>query len=346
MSRRLAIWLLLVLLFVALVATAAVTGGGGAASNIAAPIESEGVSYTGTTLQSGDSGKHVAIVPITGVIVNGDSAPDGSATGGDDVVRMLDAIREDGGYDGVIMQVDTPGGAVLASSEIAEAVKRLEKNDIPVVAWMRDAAASGGYYISAPATRIVAAPTTFTGSIGVIMELYDASGLADKVGVDAQVIKSGDLKDMGSPFRALTPEERTILQSVIDEAYGDFVDEVSTGRDIPEDEVRKIADGRIYTGRQAKDLDLVDDLGLRSDAYDSMAEVLKVRKGGDELTIVEFGRTYGFFEALSASAAPSLKSLALARSLSSGDVGQVATSGARQFGNGFATVEYRAEIGS
>jgi protease-4 len=354
MSRRLAVWIALLVVFIALVATAAGEAGG-EAGGLSSPISRHGVTYSGNVVQNGDGDLRVAMIPIFNEIRDGDSPADGSATGGDDIVRMLDAITDDEDrWDGVILELDTPGGSVLASEEITEALARLhDETDIPVLAWMRGTAASAGYYISASSDRIVAAPTTFTGSIGVILEYFVAADLADEVGVKSVVIKSGKLKDIGNPLRNETPEERALLQAIIDEAYDEFVGVVSKGRDIDEADVRKLADGRIYSGKQAKDLDLVDVLGLRSTAYDEMAKLIdKGKDTGEDLDVVRFSRSFGFLESLAAGAQPSLDTVAAARAVRGalhGDAGSLgasaAAAGARPVGNGFATLEFRAELG-
>ncbi|MCW2955925.1 MAG: sppA [Thermoleophilia bacterium] len=343
MTRRLAVWLSIVVAFVAIVATTAATRAGGAV-DAARPLQRDGVTYTGTTVQEGASDSLVAVVPITGAVTGGDSSPDGSSTGAQDVMRQLDAIADDGGYDGVILELDTPGGGVLAAAEMHDAIERLRDDDVKVVAWMRDTAASAGYYVAAPADRIVAAPSTMTGSIGVILQYAEVSELADKVGVKDVTIKSGKLKDIGSPFRALSPEGRAVLQSVIDEAFDEFVDVVADGRELSEAEVRELADGRIYTGRQAVENGLVDELGLQRDAFEAMAGELGEKGDGEELDVVEFGRTYSLLETLGADVQPgldSLKSIGDVAAAVRGDVGGLA---ATPVGNGFLRVEYRATL--
>lgn len=345
MSRRLAIWLFTVLVFVGFVIAAAIAAGG-AAAEVEAPLTRDGVTYDGSKVQSGDEG-NIAVVPIIGAVVNGNSSPDGSATGSADIIRMLDAIaEEEDRFDGVILELDTPGGAVLAAQEIHDAVIRLQKDtDLPVLAWMRDVTASAGYYIAAPADHIIAAGTTFTGSIGVILEYYEAAELADEVGVKSIVIKSGKLKDMGNPLREITAEERAVLQSVIDEAYDEFVKVVVDGRDMTDAEVRKIADGRIYSGRQAEKLDLVDEIGLRRDAYEAMAKLIdKDDPDGDDLEVIEFERRYGLLESLSASTSPALEGLASLRTLAT-VAGGATPAPSMRAGNGVVSLQYRAELG-
>lgn len=262
-------------------------------------VEQSGRVFDGQQLQKGAGKATVAIVPITGEITSGDSSPSSGTTGSEDTIALLEAIRRSDDYDGVILEVNSPGGGVLASSEIADEIRRVRGDGIKVVAWMREMAASGGYYVSAGADRIVASPETITGSIGVILKMYDATGLAKKVGVTEVNITSGALKDMGTPFKKLSPEARAVLQQLVDESYSGFVNVVSTGRDIPDAEVRKLADGRIYTGTQARELHLVDSLGLRDEAYSQMAKLVGAERGS-RLEVVEFSRQVDFFDALGA----------------------------------------------
>lgn len=354
MTRRLVIWIFLLIIFVALIVSGA-TAGSAASSGLATPLTKDGVTYAGTVLQRGDSDERVAIIPIYNAIVDGDSPANRSATGGDDIVRMLDAIAKDqDDWSGVILELDTPGGSVLASEEITDALARFKRETkLPVLAWMRGTAASAGYYISAPTDHIVASAHTFTGSIGVILEYYVLEELASDIGVEAVTIKSGKLKDIGNPLRKATPEERELFQTIIDEAYDAFVDVVATGRKMDEDEVRRLADGRIYTGRQAKELGLVDTLGLRRTAYDELARLID-EKGvsGEDLDVVTFSRSYGFLETLAAGTQPTLDTLATAKAVGGVLRGDAAAAqelagrnGSRRLGSGFARLEYRAAFG-
>jgi protease-4 len=161
-------------------------------------------------------------------------------------------------------------------------------------------AASGGYYISTAADRIVANETTLTGSLGVIFTLTDFSELADRYGVEQEVVKSGEFKDMGSSFRDLTPEEREILQSIVDESYDEFVSVIVEGRGLSEERVREIADGRVYSGEQAKELGLVDSFG----GLDEAAEVSRDLAGVEDATVVRYVQSPTFVETLLARLAP------------------------------------------
>jgi len=200
-------------------------------------------------------GKGLGYVEIDGTIVD--------AT---ETIRQLKALEHNSQVRGILIRVDSPGGVVTPSHEIYEEIRRVRNGGMPIIVSMGTLAASGGYYVSAPATRIVANPQTLTGSIGVIMEFPVLKGVMDKIGVKVEVVKSRVHKDIGSPFRDMTDQDRELLQGVVTDAYDQFVTIVSTERKIPEDSVRAFADGRIMTGRQALALGLVDTLGTFEDA--------------------------------------------------------------------------------
>ncbi|MDP3049109.1 MAG: signal peptide peptidase SppA [Thermodesulfovibrionales bacterium] len=199
-------------------------------------------------------GDKVAVVRIEGPIMDSKNTTD-----------EIKGYLKDASIKAIVLRVDSPGGAVAPSQEIYEEVKKatLKKK---VIVSMGSVAASGGYYISAPADRIIANPGTLTGSIGVIMEIPNIEGLMNKIGVKTEVIKSGRHKDIASAFRKMGKEERLILQSVLDDVHEQFIKAVSDGRKIPFDEVKKLADGRIFTGKQAMEARLVDELGTLEDA--------------------------------------------------------------------------------
>ena len=182
-----------------------------------------------------------------------------------ETIRQVRELKEDTNVKAVVLRIESPGGGVGPSQEIYEEIKKLAAQKKVVVS-MGSVAASGGYYIAAPASVIYANPGTITGSIGVLMKFATMEGLMGKLGVKAQTIKSGEFKDVGSPARPMTEKERAMLQGVIDSTYGQFVKAVAEGRKLPVDEVKNLADGRIYTGEQAKGLKLVDKLGNLEDA--------------------------------------------------------------------------------
>lgn len=186
-------------------------------------------------------------------------------------LKMIEQAGEDEFIDGIILRVNSPGGGVVESAEIHDKLVEVrELYDKPIYVSMGNTAASGGYYVSAPADKIVAHPATVTGSIGVIMENINLAEFADKHGIDFNTITSGEYKDIMSISRPMREDEEVILQTIIDEMYDDFVQVIVEGRGMSEAEVRKIADGRIYTGRQAKDLNLIDDVGTFEDTVAMM----------------------------------------------------------------------------
>ncbi|MFA4830216.1 MAG: signal peptide peptidase SppA [Thermodesulfovibrionales bacterium] len=210
-------------------------------------------------------GEKVAVVRIEGPIMDSKNSVD----------EIKDYVK-DPSVKAIVLRVDSPGGAVAPSQEIYEEVKKatLKKK---VIVSMGSVAASGGYYISAPANRIIANPGTLTGSIGVIMEIPNIEGLLNKIGVKTEVIKSGKHKDMASAFRSMGKEERAILQNVLDDVHEQFIKAVSEGRKMSFDDVKELADGRIFTGRQALGIGLVDELGSLEDAIHVAAKLAGIK---------------------------------------------------------------------
>ena len=196
------------------------------------------------------SAGRVALVKLEGLMVTSEH-----------VVDELNEYADDDSIKAIIIRIDTPGGGVVVSQDIYNAVKNAKKEGKIIVASMGTVAASGGYYVAAAADKIVASPGTLTGSIGVKMEFANVEKLLEKIGVKGMVVKSGEYKDVGSPFREMTEPERKLLQGVIDDVQSQFVEAVAEGRKLKIEEVRAIADGRIFTGRQALQLRLVDQLG-------------------------------------------------------------------------------------
>src|SRR5207247_1317384 len=203
------------------------------------------------------------------------------------VREELKKAQDDPKVKALVIRINTPGGTVTASDVIYRELELFkQEKKIPVVAVMMDVAASGGYYVALAADTIVAHPTTVTGSIGVIMLSLNAEGLLQKLGVTTAAFKSGERKDMGSPFRALTDEERKIFQSVIDGLYGQFLARLVESRKLPLDVARTIADGHVYTAQQALELKLIDQIGY-------MDDVLKLARrtiGVDEARVVVYHR--------------------------------------------------------
>jgi protease IV len=218
-------------------------------------------------------GAKVAVVSLTGTIISSGS-----------IIAALQNLADNRSVKAIVLRVDSPGGGVAASQEIYEEVKSIRDSVKPIVVSMGSIAASGGYYISCAATRIVANPGTITGSIGVIAMFPNYTKLMDKLGLEMNVIKSGKYKDSGSPFRDMTETDREYFQGVVDDSYGQFLDAVAGERKLSVENLRKFADGRVFTGAQALKLGLIDTLGSMEDAI-SIAAKLGGIKG--KPTVVE-----------------------------------------------------------
>lgn len=247
-----------------------------------------GPAYDEMVLESGDDAERIAVLDVDGVIQD-TGAPSPFAAAGynhQSFLSQLAEIEADTTVKGIVLYVNSPGGGVLESSDIYDEIIAIqESREIPIYVSMGSMAASGGYYISAPADKIFVHPETITGSIGVIMESLNYSELADKLGIDFNTIKSGEYKDMMSPNREMTKEERAMLQEMIDDSYERFVGIVADGRDMTVDEVKKVADGRVMNGRQAIEAGLADDYGKLPDAV----EALKADFNMKNPTVFEYG---------------------------------------------------------
>jgi protease IV len=252
---------------------------------------------------AGDGSDKIAVVPVEGEITSADDSLGGTQP----TVTpegLADALRqagEDTSVAAVVLEVNSPGGGVTASDEMHQSILDFKKNSgKPVVVSMGDTAASGGYYISTAADRIVANETTLTGSLGVIFQLNNFAEAADKYGIKQVVIKSGKYKDIGNAFREMKPEEREIFQSIVDDSYSEFVDVISEGRNIPKDTVREIADGRVYSGSQAKELGLVDSFG----GLDEASAIAGKRAGTSDTIVVRYVQEPTLIETLTARLVP------------------------------------------
>ncbi len=209
-------------------------------------------------------GDKIAVVDIKGVI-----------TSSRNIVEQIDNFKEDDDVKAIILRINSPGGGVGPSQEIYREVLRAKEKK-KIIASIESVGASGGYYVACASDLIVANPGTITGSIGVVMEFSNVEDLLKKIGFRSYVIKSGKHKDIGSPLREMTSEERSILQGVIDSVHSQFVRAVAEGRNMEERKVRQIADGRIFSGEQAKELGLVDRLGGLQDAIEIAAEMVGI----------------------------------------------------------------------
>ena len=246
---------------------------------------------------SGDGDAKVLMIDISGLLTS--AKPSGF------VEQLLDRpslparlqeelikAGEDKQVKAIVLRINSPGGTVTASDILYHEIRQFkEKHDIPVVASIVDLGTSGGYYLAAAADEILVHPSTITGSIGVIMVTLNAQGLLEKIGVEPRAITSGPNKSMGAPYRAMTEEELAIFQGVIDSMYDRFVEVVKTGRpSLSEDEIRRLADGRIYTASQARDAGLVDDIGYLEDAID----LAKKKAGLVDASVVTYHRAGGY----------------------------------------------------
>lgn len=231
------------------------------------------------------SGDRIAVIRVEGVII------DSQVTVGE-----LKRFSENPSVKAIVLRIDSPGGGVVPSQEIYDAVRQVRsKTSKTVIASMGNVAASGGYYIAAATDRIVANPGTLTGSIGVIMETANVEGLLQKIGVEGVVIKSGKFKDVGSPLRKMSEEERGLMQAVMDDVHKQFIEAVAEGRAMELAEAQALADGRIFTGRQAKEAKLVDELGNLDDAIQLAADAVGIE---GEPKIVEPRRRFSVRELL------------------------------------------------
>ena len=212
------------------------------------------VGFRGAGLAPG--GAHIARVSVSGLITENHK-----------VTEAIDALADNNQVKAVILAIDSPGGSVAGGETLHDAIARVAAKK-PVVATMGGLAASAGYMIAVPATRIFARDATLTGSIGVLLQTGDISGLLGKIGVDAEVVRSGPLKDEPSLVRPLSPAGKDVLQGIVNDMYEQFVQMVVTGRHMDEAKVKALADGRAYTGRQALGLGLVDAIGGEREARD------------------------------------------------------------------------------
>ncbi|HDG98696.1 MAG: signal peptide peptidase SppA [Deltaproteobacteria bacterium] len=237
-------------------------------------------------------GDKIGVITIEGPITNSRA-----------IINQLVEFKKDKGIKAIILRIDSPGGGVGPSQEIYREVMRTRTRK-KVIASMGAVAASGGYYVASAADRIVANPGTLTGSIGVIMEFVQIKELLKKIGVSMEVIKSGEFKDIGSPHRKLTEKEKRLLQDLIGDIQDQFVNAVAKGRNLPVEKVKKIADGRILSGEQAKKLGLVDQLGNFQDAVELAKKIAGIK--GEARLIYPSRKKVGLWDIIFNSAARSI----------------------------------------
>ncbi|KAB8127484.1 signal peptide peptidase SppA [Gracilibacillus oryzae] len=231
--------------------------------------------FSEKVVEEGSPASKIAVLHLNGVIQNTtpSSLLNTSSYNHQRFLDMLEHAGEDNSVKGIVLHVNTPGGGVVESAEIHDKINEIkEETNKPIYVSMGNTAASGGYYVSAPADKIVAHKATLTGSIGVIMENINFTQLAEELGIDFNTIKSGEHKDILSSYREMTEEERQILQSMIDDMYNDFVDVIVEGRGLSEERVRELGDGRIYTGSQELEVELVDAIGSLDDTIAMIKE--------------------------------------------------------------------------
>ncbi|ADL11562.1 signal peptide peptidase SppA [Acetohalobium arabaticum] len=235
------------------------------------------INFLGNSDQAGV--ESIAVINIHGPISVGGTQEvlSTSQTNASEVIKQINEAKDNKKIKALLLRVNSPGGSSAASDEIYRELKKFKKTGKPVVISMGDIATSGGYYISAIADQIYANPSTITGSIGVIMQFKNLQDLYDKLGVDSITFKSGPYKDIGNPDRKLTAEEKELLQNMVDEVYQEFLTAVAEGRSMSKSKVEKLADGRIYNGRKAKKLGLVDEMGTFYDAVKTTAKLAEMK---------------------------------------------------------------------
>jgi protease-4 len=291
----------IVVILAAVTASAALAGGCGTPSFLITPV-SHTQKLRETPVSGGRGQDKIAVIEVEGVLVNARAG--GFLQPTENKLSLfkeqLDMAASDRRVKAVVLRVNSPGGTVTASDTMYELLTRFKaKTHKPVIASLQEVAASGGYYVACASDQIMASPTSVVGSIGVIFNTFDASRGMDKIGVRAESIKSGPLKDMGSPFKALSADERAVMQGMVDEYYARFVSIVKAHRTLPDAEKAAMAtDGRVFSGQQAMAMGLVDRVGLLEDA------IKLARQAGNApgARAVMYRRPYGYSGSIYASA--------------------------------------------
>lgn len=220
----------------------------------------------------------IAVVPIYGLITVTNQGSIFGSMSSDRIVHRLKSLSEQEDVKAVVLRINSPGGSIGAVQEIYDEVQRLKRMHKKVVVSMGDVAASGGYYVAASADKIFADPGTLTGSIGVIFEVGNVQELFKKIGVRIEAVKSAEHKDLASPFRTMTEKERQLIQSMINDAYDQFVNAIVQGRKMEKEKVLALADGRIFTGTQAKNAGLIDEFGNLEAAISKATELAGIKE--------------------------------------------------------------------
>jgi protease-4 len=240
------------------------------------------------------TGPRIGVVEVKGEIGAGRGNVDAQ-----DTLKVIKRFLDDSDMKAVVVRIDSPGGAVAPSQEIYDELRKLAEKKT-VVCSMGNLAASGGFYVAMGCPHVLAEPGTLTGSIGVISMFPNVKGLADRFNVKMETVKSGKLKDAGSPFRDMTPEDRAYWQGLVDQVYKQFLQAVVEARELPEEQVRRIADGRVITGQQAQEIGLIDELGNFNDAVDAAKE--QAGLAGEPRLVYPPDERSRFFEELMGSA--------------------------------------------
>lgn len=240
----------------------------------------------------GEGEDKIVLLRAEGVLVDGASDFDSEVINIERLAREIDQAKEDSAVKAVILLVNSPGGSITASDTIYKKIIELKATGKKVVVLMREVAASGGYYISSPADKIIANQGTLTGSIGVILQSVNVEGLFDKVGLRPVTFKAGKFKDLLSPTRAITDDERQLIQTLIDEAHSQFIAAVADGRKLDRAKITALADGRVFSGSQAKQAGLIDDIGNLPEAIKTARELA----GISQARVVEYSSLLGGLE--------------------------------------------------
>ncbi len=268
--------------------------------SLSTQMEEESTGKLSETLIKGTGKDKILVIPIKGIITGQSTKKlfieEPSLV--DSVKQQLEHARDDNDVKVVILEINSPGGGITASDIIyKEIMKFKEVTNKKVIVIMQDVAASGAYYISAAADKIMSHPTSVTGSIGVIMPMINIADLVEKFDIEDTSIKSGKMKNIGSPLKKMSEEERTVLQDIVDEMYTRFLDIIVDGRNMKIEDVRMLADGRIYTGKQALDNGLIDQLGYFDDAIALAKEVAGIQ----EAKIIQYKKMFNLAEILAGS---------------------------------------------
>ncbi len=234
---------------------------------------------------------NTALIPIKGVITSdGQLSFFTQALSSSDVIELIEKADKDVNVKAILFEINSPGGTAVASEEIANAVKKTKKF---TVSWIRDQGTSGAYWVASATDKIVASPLSITGSIGVLASYLEFSGTLEKYNITYQRVVGGKYKDIGTPYKELTSEEKKLFQESVDELHEYFTQDVAKNRNIPEDEIKKIATGMFYTGQQALELNLIDVLGGKKKALDLIEENIGVKP-----SIIEYKKKTGFLDSL------------------------------------------------